>query len=124
MTSLKRSGNNILAAQHPPEGPLRQRGARRSKDKGTGDEGIPSVLYTVRSPHPGTPSVYYRIGSWEDVEAAKAAEANAEASKAANPNDASTLDLDIIRGHEDVGNKKRDSSAELQRFKSEEKGTS
>ena len=88
MTSLKGSGNNILAAQHPPEGPLRQRGARRSKDKGTGNEGIPSVLYTARSPHPGTPSVYYRIGSWEDVEAAKAAEAKAEASKAANPNGA------------------------------------
>ena len=95
-----------------------------SKDKWKGNEAIPSVLYTARSPHPGTPSVYYRIGSWEDVEAAKAAEANAEARKAANPNDASTLDLDIIRGHEDVGNKKRDSSAELQRFKSEEKGTS
>ena len=114
MTSLKRSGNNILAAQHPPEGPLRQRGARRSKDKGTGDEGTGdedkdrSVLYTVRSPHPGTPSVYYRIGSWEDVEAAKAAEANAEASKAANPNDASNLDLEIIREHEDVGKKETD----------------
>ena len=59
-----------------------------SKDKGKGNEGIPSVLYTARSPHPGSPSVYYRIGSWEDVEAAKAAEAKAEASKAANSNDA------------------------------------
>ena len=28
------------------------------------------------------------MGSWEDVEVAKAAEAKAEASKAANPNDA------------------------------------
>ena len=105
------------AAQHPPEGPPSASLTKCSKDKGKGNGGIPSVLYTARSPHPGTPSVYYRIGSWEDVEAAKAAEANAEASKAANPNDASTLDLDIIRGHEDVGNKKRDSSAELQRFK-------
>ena len=68
----------------------------------------------------------------EDVEAAKAAEANAEASKAANPNDASTLDLEIIRGHKDVGKQKRkgldalvkDSSAALKRFKSEEDGSS
>ena len=101
MTSLKGSGNNILAAQHPPEGPLRQRGARRSKDKGTGDEGtgdegIPSVLYTARSPHPGTPSVYYRMGSLEGVEVAKAAEAKAEASKAANPNDAGLV-VDVHR---------------------------
>ena len=45
---------------------------------------------------------------------------------------ASTLDLKIIREHKDVGKRKRmdldalvrDSSAALQRFKSEEKGTS
>ena len=48
----------------------------------------PSALYAVRYHHPGTPGVCYKIGSWEDVEAAKAAEAKAEASKAANPNDA------------------------------------
>ena len=45
---------------------------------------------------------------------------------------ASTLDLEIIREHEDVGKKKRkdldalvyDSSAALKRFKSEEDGSS
>ena len=38
------------------------------------------------------------MGSWEDVEVAKAAEAKAEASKAANPNDAGlVVDLQCVR---------------------------
>ena len=79
--AMKGSGNTIPAAQHPPEGPPSASLTNCSKDKGEGTEGIPSVLHTARSPRPGTPSVYYRIGSWEDVEVAKAAEAKAEASK-------------------------------------------
>ena len=94
--AMKGSGNKIPAAQHPPEGPPSASLTKCSKDpvsfgRTHGDEGIPSVLYTARSPHPGSPSVYYRMGFWEDVEVAKAAEAKAEASKAAHPNGAGLL---------------------------------
>ena len=71
------NSGSSTSSRGPPSASL----TKCSKDKGKWNEGIPSVLYTARSPHPGTPSVYYRIGSWEDVEAAKAAEADAKAAQ-------------------------------------------